>query len=207
MGTKLRSVKDYGKGAIMKNQYSKKEHLSLWNTYHSMKKRCLNPNCKRYKDYGARGIKISDEWLCGFDAFAEWATHNGYEEGLTIERKDNNGGYCSENCIWISRSRQSYNKRTSVMVEYRGKIKCLKSWCVELGLHYDITHHRITHGWSSEQAFEIPLQTESESLLSKCKALCVNYGTVRDRIKKLGWSEYDALHTPIMGRGANQFTY
>lgn len=53
----------------MKNRYSKKDNLSLWNIYHGMKKRCLNPNCKRYKDYGGRGIVICDEWCMSVSTF------------------------------------------------------------------------------------------------------------------------------------------
>lgn len=121
----------------MRNRYSKKDNLSLWNIYHGMKKRCLNPNCKRYKDYGGRGIVICDEWLKGFDYFADWAYANGYEQGLTIERIDVNGNYCPENCSWITRAEQAYNKRDSIKVTYNGITKDLTVWCNELGLKYD----------------------------------------------------------------------
>ena len=75
------------RSAFVKNKYVKKENYRLWNIYHGMKKRCLNPNCSRYKDYGGRGISVCDEWLLGFDAFAEWAHRSGYRDAMTIERK------------------------------------------------------------------------------------------------------------------------
>ena len=191
----------------MKNKYSKKDNLRLWTIYHGMKKRCLNPNSPRYEDYGGRGIAVCDEWLQGFDNFAEWALTNGYNDTLTIERIDNDGDYTTGNCKWIPLGRQCFNKRTSLMIRYNGKEKCLMDWCNILGLPYDTIHHRVTNGWSAKSAFETPVQNNKNSLLSKCKERGLNYGTIRDRIKKLGWSEERALNTPILGRGANQSTY
>lgn len=189
----------------MKNLYSKRDNLKLWNIYHGMKKRCCNQNCKRYKDYGGRGISVCDEWLKGFDSFAVWAYSNGYEEGLTIERKDVNGNYCPENCEWITRREQAYNKRDSIKVEYGGEVKDLMVWCNELGLKYDTVHHRITHGWSVEESFKEPVKTKSFAQI--CRDSGINPGTARDRICKLGWDFERAVSTPSRGRGANQMSY
>lgn len=192
---------------MSRNRYSQKENYSLWNSYHSMKKRCLNPNCKRYKDYGGRGIKVCDEWLMGFDYFAEWAYNNGYAEGLTIERKDVDGNYCPENCCWITLKQQARNKRETVKVTYRGEEKPLIQWCEELNLHYDTMHDRITvKKWSVEKAFETKSQKETSFAL-KCRKHNINPATARDRIVKFGWSEKEALNTPTIGRGANRKTY
>lgn len=189
----------------MKNRYSKKDNYSLWSIYHGMKKRCLNPNCKRYKDYGGRGITICDEWLRGFDFFADWAYANGYETGLTIERNNVNGNYEPDNCCWITREEQAYNKRQSIIVEYNGEKNDLMRWCTELGLKYDTIHHRITHGWSTKDAFETP--TGGKSFSQICRENGVNPGTAYDRIHKLGWSFERAVATKSCGRGANQKTY
>ena len=80
-------------------------------------------------------------------------------------------------------------------------------WCSDLNLPYDTIHHRITHGWNAELAFETPIYNHSDSLMSKCTNRGVNYRTVRDRIKKLGWDEDRALNTPMLGLGANFETY
>lgn len=189
----------------MKNKYSKKDNLSLWYIYHGMKKRCLNSNCKRYKDYGGRGIHICEEWLKGFDYFAEWAYQNNYIPGLTIERKDVNGDYEPDNCCWITRKEQAYNKRQSILVEYRGEKKDLMLWCNELGLKYDTVHHRITHGWEPDKAFETPCSKESFSAI--CRENGINPTTAYDRIHRLGWDYQKAITTVSRGRGANQMTY
>lgn len=184
-----------------------KENRRLWNIYHGMKKRCLTPNCDRYKDYGGRGITICHDWLLSFDNFAVWAKENGYVAGLTIERKNVDGNYDPENCEWITLKQQARNKRETINVEYQGEKKTLIEWCEELCLEYDTMHDRIiTRGWDIEKAFTTPSQQEN-SFLSMCKANGMNPSTVHDRVHKFGWSLEKALSTPCLGRGANSKSY
>lgn len=79
----------------------------IYSIYHNMKDRCLNKNCHAYENYGGRGITICDDWLNkdnGFSLFYQWAIHNGYEEGLSIDRIQIEGNYKPENCRWITRA-------------------------------------------------------------------------------------------------------
>lgn len=84
----------------------------LYRIMTGMKDRCYNPNATGYKNYGGRGITICDEWRNDFFAFRDWAYANGYAEGLTIDRIDNDKGYCPENCRWATKAEQNRNKRT-----------------------------------------------------------------------------------------------
>jgi hypothetical protein len=127
---------------------------NIKNTFWQMKQRCTNPNDPSYKNYGGRGITICDDWLNDTDLFVDWAIENGYKKGLTIDRIDNNGNYCPENCRWVDMYVQANNKRDNILVTYNDKTKSLRAWCRELQLPYRKTHKRyVMYGWSIERCF------------------------------------------------------
>jgi hypothetical protein len=86
----------------------------LYVTWQSMKYRCDNKNHKSYKDYGAKGIKVCDEWY-NFSVFKEWAINNGYNDILTIDRKLSDRNYCPENCHFISLEANSIKRKGVVL--------------------------------------------------------------------------------------------
>ncbi len=110
-----------------------------------------------YKRYGGRGIKVCDQWK-EFNGFRKWALNNGYKENLTIERINNDGNYCPENCRWATKREQNRNKSDNVILEYKGERKILTDWATEKGMSYDCLKSRIKRGWSIEKALETPVK-------------------------------------------------
>lgn len=179
-------------------------HTKLHDIWCGMNNRC-NPNNVSSVGYGARGIKIFDEWK-EFEEFKAWSLKNGYEDGLTIERVNVDGDYCPDNCTWVPLSIQARNRRTTMWVTYNGRSMSLAEAAELAGLPYKQVHGRIKkYGWSVERALTTPIQKKSE-LHVKCDELGINYHTVYNRIR-MGWNEEDAINTPTAGRGANQKTY
>ncbi len=83
----------------------------LYNTWSKLKDRVLNPKSKDYYNYGGRGITICGEWKNDFMSFYNWAMSNRYSDELSIDRMDNDGNYCPENCRWATRTIQQRNQR------------------------------------------------------------------------------------------------
>lgn len=98
----------YKTGICMKDS----PYRSLYNSWQNMKRRCLGKNHPKYHRYGGRGIVIHEAWL-DISGFYEWALKSGYVTGLTIDRIDNDGNYCPENCRWISLEANSRKKSTT----------------------------------------------------------------------------------------------
>jgi len=82
----------------------------LYNTWMGIKHRCLNPKTSNYKNYGGRGISICDAWF-DFWTFVEDVFPR--PEGHQLDRIDNNGDYCPENCRWVTPKSNSNNRSNS----------------------------------------------------------------------------------------------
>ena len=128
----------------------------LYRIYQGMKERCYNKNVKDYKHYGARGIKICEEWLDSYASFKEWSLSNGYQDNLTIDRADVNADYCPENCRWANIIQQNNNKRTNVFVEYEGQKLSLKQLSRLVGVNYRTLYDRYKKGWPLERMIQSP---------------------------------------------------
>lgn len=130
--------------------------VRLYSVWGSMKDRCLNPNCLGYSYYGGRGIEVCDKWRDDFKAFYDWAMDNGYQEGLTIDRIDNDGNYCPENCRWVTALENSHNSRACKNVTYNGETKCCREWDRTMGLYRGTVSRRLREGHTVEDAINTP---------------------------------------------------
>ncbi|MYW24988.1 hypothetical protein GTY48_15580 [Bacillus thuringiensis] len=139
----------YHKEKVTKHGDHKTRLYGIWK---GMKDRCFLPTKKRYEDYGGRGITVCKEWL-DYSNFKEWSMSNGYEEHLTIERKDFNGNYTPNNCEWIPLEEQLKNTRRSVFITYEGETRVLSDWARYFGINYQTLKGRYWRGDRGEKLF------------------------------------------------------
>ena len=129
------------------------EYDRLYRIWKAMRVRCNNCNFIEYDRYGGRGIKICAEWS-NYDAFRYWALENGYEDHLTIDRIDNDGDYCPENCRWITIAEQQQTKSSCHFITYNGKTQNLTQWAREYGMPRERLRRRLQLGWPIERALK-----------------------------------------------------
>ena len=130
----------------------------LFTIWQGVLKRCNNEVSKGYKYYGAKGIRICKEWH-KFEPFRDWAINNGYSESLTLDRIDNDGNYCPDNCRWVDMRIQERNTSRNKYITFRGETRCLMEWAEKLNMNYRTLQYRIcTSGWSIERAFSTPVR-------------------------------------------------
>ena len=139
-------------GRFHKKYENSKIGEKLYNTWNRMIHRCYDPKHHKYYRYGARGISVCDDWRNNYDTFYNWAINNGYKEGLSIDRINNDGNYEPSNCRWTTRKQQQRNMSRNKVIEYKGETKCLSEWCEELNLYYPTIISRLHKGWSSDKA-------------------------------------------------------
>lgn len=84
---------------------------ALYSVWIDMKNRCYNKKDTNYKYYGARKITVCSEWKSNFRAFYDFAINNGWEKGLEIDRRNNDGSYKPSNCRFVTRSQNNKNRR------------------------------------------------------------------------------------------------
>jgi hypothetical protein len=89
----------------------------LYNTWCGMRSRCGSKTSPYYYRYGGRGIKVCHAWNASFAEFYQWGLANGWKQGLTLERINNNAGYSPGNCCFITRARQARNRRPNKLTE------------------------------------------------------------------------------------------
>jgi hypothetical protein len=153
-------------GCLRKNRLKThgEEGTRLNRIWKRMKTRCNNTNTKDYPNYGARGIKVCKEWSDSYESFRDWALANGYQDHLTIERKDTNGNYSPENCCWITKAEQARNRRNLHFITANGETHTIAEWERITGIQNQTIQKRIRDGWSEEDAVLTPVAACKEGL-------------------------------------------
>lgn len=140
-------------GCRMKRKYGQENH-PLYYRFKTMRNRCYSPKVVGYSRYGGRGIRVCERW----DTFSGFLADMGesWRPGLFLDRIDNDGDYCPENCRWVTRKENNNNTRANRVVSFRGKRMTLSQWSDHLGINYRMLRVRLWRGWSIEDALSTP---------------------------------------------------
>ena len=133
------------------------ERTKTYYTWVSMRQRCDNPSNGVYGNYGGRGIKVCSRWMI-FENFLEDMGES--PTGLQLDRIDNDGDYCKENCRWVTPEQNSRNKRDNRFLTLNGETKCVAEWAEELCINSQTLYVRLFRGWSAEKALTTPAKTK-----------------------------------------------
>lgn len=130
----------------------------------NMLRRCADPRTPGYTDYGNRSIKVCERWLSFGNFYADMGDPPFL--GATIDRIDNAGDYCPENCRWASRAEQNRNMRSNRFVTYDGVSLCITDWAKRQGMKVATLYSRLCiYGWTVERALTHPVEPRRR----KCK--------------------------------------
>lgn len=129
----------------------------LYGVWSAMKARCYNPHVREYRFYGARGIKVCEEWKDNFGSFRDWMISNVYDEDAprgqcTIDRINPDGDYCPENCRIISQFEQMSNLRSNRRITFNGTTATIAEWARKTGIDSCKISHRLAMGWTPDRA-------------------------------------------------------
>jgi hypothetical protein len=115
---------------VSKKCHKKNSERHIWR---GIINRCTDHRRPGYKNYGGRGISICERWMT-FENFLE---DMGKRPSVkhSVDRRDNDGWYCPENCYWATRAQQSRNTRRTRFLEFNGKRQCMTDWAHELGVN------------------------------------------------------------------------
>jgi len=126
----------------------------LYCVWGNMKSRCTNPKDTNFLRYGARGISFCDKWKSFGGFFDDMA--DSCKDGLTLDRIDNNGNYCKENCRWATKKEQALNSRNierATKIKYMGICDTITNWAKYIGIKRRTLSQRIiNYHWSAERA-------------------------------------------------------
>jgi len=116
----------------------------IYRVWLQMRQRCSNRKNKGWENYGGRGIRVCERWE-KFENFAADMLPD-YQNGLSIDRVNNDGPYSPENCKWSNREEQNTNCRRNVFITFHGLIMTISEWSKALGIPHNTISYRFKKG-------------------------------------------------------------
>lgn len=181
-----------------------------YGVWQGMKDRCGNTHHKDYGRYGGRGIIVCERWAWSFAAFFEDMGERPTPKHM-IERRENDGHYCKDNCYWATPIEQARNKSTNHLVPVNGRMVTLAEAEELTGIPQSTIRQRINlMGWTPEKAVSCPVRKtnvvvidgEEMSVHEAARRVGLHPNTLMHRLKT-GWNVAAALSAaPIKGQKA-----
>lgn len=128
-----------------------------YKSWSNAKSRCNNPLDIGYENYGARGIRMCDEWSRDFEAFL--LDMGPRPPSMSLDRIDNNGNYEPINCRWATRRSQNNNRRNNRFLEAEGVSMTLAEASRKSGLAPALVSNRLRRGWPIDRALGLTNQS------------------------------------------------
>lgn len=144
--------------SIGKGRHRRSGTKMYW-IWQAMLDRCRNPKNKKHADYGGRGIEVCNRWSL-FENFIEDMGERPTEKH-TLDRRDNDGNYCKENCRWSTQSEQANNRRGNLLCCIAGVTKTATEWCRIKGIKWCTFSMRYYQkGWPIDDAILRPVRSK-----------------------------------------------
>lgn len=140
-------------------------HTRFHDLWRDMRGRCSIPTKTSYKNYGARGISVCNEWEV-YEKFKS-DMHKSYlkhvkmfgEKQTTLDRINVDGNYSKENCRWATYKKQMNNTRRNHKITIGKKTKTMQEWSELYKISHDRVEVRINKlKWDPEKALKTPIR-------------------------------------------------
>lgn len=159
LGSSLRNGRSRSCGCLRRQMRKEsatvhgKSNTKLYNIWRGMRQRCGAAYSHAFKWYGQRGIAVCKEWD-EFETFYKWSMENGYSEGLSLDRINNDGDYEPDNCRWTAQETQSRNRSNNINITYNGETHCLWDWAKITGIKPGTLYYRYHAGKAVDEIFK-----------------------------------------------------
>lgn len=128
--------------------------LMIWNAMHA---RCSNPKNIRWDQYGGRGITVCSRWAKFENFLADMGER---PAGKSIDRKNNDGNYSPDNCVWSDATDQVYNRSVTLRHEWKGRSWTTLELSKIANVPTKLIRSRLRQGWTVERAATTPRERE-----------------------------------------------
>ena len=146
--------------ACVRGEHHGKTKSPEYRVWQGMNRRCSDEHDTSFLNYGGRGIRVCDRWRESFSSFLANMGQRPTQK-RTLDRRDNDGDYCPENCRWATQTQQARNTRANRRITHDGKTLCLAEWQEVTGIFIGVLWARLNLGWDAAKTLTTPVRAMS----------------------------------------------